>query len=183
MRDLFHELDIATWEYQTIKKDLANYQKYYYEIIETYYQNLPEHLNIDALLQEIHYQDYNQNIAKKMTSYLSENNQNIATLKKEYSYSTIYLKSLIFLIIKLSYITPTEFQILFGISLNKGINLFSYKNFTLIINPQIKSLITDEILDFLRYLINMRYNKPHLTLKECITKYQNQLIEEKNIML
>ena len=166
MRDLFQELDRAKWEYQSIRNNMRNLDLYFPDIVEGYFKRVRESINDNILGEYMDYTEYVKFISTTFKEYIKKINSYGEYMREEAFYTLVFIKGLETLIEKLSKINKEEYQVLFGGSIIDNVYLIYYDR-GIKFNPN----VSEEMQDFVRYLVNERYNKPNININRVIEDY------------
>lgn len=190
--NLFLSLEDITWQIEELKELLSSINKYNFELIFGSFSNMPEVHCEDIILDEygMSLSDY-QNLVRIGLSDIMEKNH-LEIQEKEATLTSLLRRqgNLIAGISYLSNLSKTELLFLadkFHLNVSdydlinqayerqRRIPIYQYQ-LSLPLNPLLADFLNSEVLDFVKCLINARYNYLDVDIEELYQDYLEQTI-------
>ncbi len=191
MQELLKIYDFINNEILEEENYCLNYQNNMSEIIRNFYDNMPEHKEIENYLGKMDYLTYNKLISNKLILFVRDKYNNIAERKREIEYLKIAKNSIGRLIHNISGVKKEDLKnvwermnyIVDYSKVEEDVNIYNFDHNILSLNKTIYPYKDLRIEEFLNFYINMKYRNGSLNIRDVYNIYLMKKEEGKKLNL
>ena len=177
MHSLFTELDLIDWNLESFKEKYNLYDEYLFELVDGCFLNLPEKID-SSYFTDIDYLDYCDLVAVEHKKILNEALKEMKELRVKVDNLIIIRNKIRDIIGKLSTLSREEVNYLLSQYGKSPINLdfkqmqsLTFFKDQLRVAPLLKEFSNQDFKDFLKYLVDTRFNRGAVNVKEAFEDY------------